>query len=75
MNINYSGTNGITVCKNCKERTLGCHSKCEKYLRNKELYEERKEEYKRKKRETYVINKGDFLGDSAFNKKSKRKRR
>ena len=32
----------IFSCKNCVDRSRGCHSKCEKYLAEKEEYEKRK---------------------------------
>lgn len=31
----------LTSCFNCNERTLGCHSKCEKYLEYKAKLKER----------------------------------
>ena len=30
------------VCKGCKERRVGCHSECRKYLDAKEEYEKRR---------------------------------
>ena len=29
----------ITCCKDCKERYIGCHSKCEKYITEKQNLE------------------------------------
>lgn len=37
-------------CKNCKERYIGCHSTCEKYLKQKSLLNE-KRSVERKSRE------------------------
>lgn len=34
---------GIYCCKDCKERYLGCHDKCEKYQKQSKEYKERKE--------------------------------
>lgn len=31
---------GVWCCKDCKKREIGCHSKCEKYLKQKEDSEE-----------------------------------
>ena len=33
----------ITCCKDCTERHLGCHSKCEKYINQKKEAEKIKE--------------------------------
>lgn len=40
----------ITVCKNCEDRVLGCHSTCEKYLNEKKETENQKTVYKFKQR-------------------------
>lgn len=32
----------VMPCKDCKERYLGCHDKCEKYLNAKKLLKELK---------------------------------
>ena len=32
----------ITVCKDCADRYIGCHSKCERYIREKEETAEQK---------------------------------
>ena len=37
---------GITVCKECPERTVGCHSTCERY--KAEVEENRKENERRR---------------------------
>lgn len=29
-------------CKNCKDRHVGCHSKCERYLKEKEEHDKNK---------------------------------
>ena len=37
-------------CKDCKERSVGCHATCKKYLEEKELAGKQKEELKKIKR-------------------------
>lgn len=37
-----------TVCKCCKERYIGCHSKCEKYIKEVEYIKQLKEEDRKK---------------------------
>ena len=39
------------VCKDCSERHLGCHDKCEKYLKAKEEYWEKKSAIYQEKKE------------------------
>lgn len=34
-------------CKNCRDRHIGCHSECEKYLTWRKEFEERKRKFKR----------------------------
>lgn len=41
--------NGITCCKDCKERHHGCHAGCETYINEKKQYEEFKEYLAREK--------------------------
>ena len=41
---------GFEKCKNCSEREVGCHSKCEYYLNKKELIEKERK-IRNKKRE------------------------
>ena len=38
----FGQTLGNAPCKNCQERHLGCHSHCEKYLKEKKLNDERR---------------------------------
>lgn len=40
-----------SVCKDCKERTVGCHSTCERYIKVKTQYEEEKS--RRREKELY----------------------
>lgn len=35
---------GIKCCLNCKKRHLNCHSKCDIYIKEKEIIEKEKEE-------------------------------
>lgn len=39
----------VFPCKDCKDRVLGCHSHCEKYIEAKALHNKRNEEIKRTK--------------------------
>jgi len=39
----------ISCCKDCKERHLGCHSKCERYIKQKEDLLVQKEYMKKSK--------------------------
>ena len=32
----------ITVCKGCQDREVGCHAKCERYIRQRKESEEEK---------------------------------
>ena len=67
---------GITCCKNCSDRFVGCHSTCLKYIDEKQKYEVLKqEEYKEKqKREMFkqTITNGDFLGNAKHHRKHTR---
>jgi len=51
----------ITCCKDCEERYIGCHSKCEKYIKEKQTLEKSKTLYY--KSLPPKISEGDFLGD------------
>ena len=33
---------GIRVCYQCSDRYVGCHSKCERYINAKKIYEQQK---------------------------------
>lgn len=37
----------VFTCKGCQLRYPGCHSKCEKYLNERKVYEEKKEQKRR----------------------------
>jgi len=39
----------IRCCLNCPDRTVSCHSTCERYRKEREAWEKRKEEIKRVK--------------------------
>lgn len=39
----------INSCKNCKDRHVGCHSTCEKYINAKKEYDELQEKIKKSK--------------------------
>lgn len=56
-------TNKYNNCYGCKERKLGCHSTCEKYLADKAASEAIKENIRKNKQEFDDIN--GFLKDSA----------
>ena len=51
----------ITCCKGCEERYVGCHSKCEKYITQKQTLEKSKKLYYESL--PPKIGYGDFLGD------------
>lgn len=36
----------ITVCKDCKDRSLGCHDHCERYRNQKESEQQALDKYK-----------------------------
>ena len=51
----------ITCCKDCEDREIGCHSYCEKYIREKEqMVKDKSTYYKSLPPKIYE---GDFLGD------------
>lgn len=39
----------INSCKDCKDRYVGCHSTCEKYINAKKEYDELQEKIKKSK--------------------------
>lgn len=39
----------IGVCKNCTNRYIGCHSVCEKYIKEKQQYDLNKAEIRKAK--------------------------
>lgn len=39
----------INSCKDCKDRHVGCHSTCEKYINAKKEYDELQEKIKKSK--------------------------
>lgn len=47
----------IYSCKDCRERQVGCHSTCEKYLAQKALHEQEKAELDKRKAEEQDISK------------------
>lgn len=49
----------FTCCKNCQDRKIGCHSKCEKYLAGKKRHEKVKEQMKLEK--MYTIRKDNVI--------------
>lgn len=62
----------IKACKDCPDRTVGCHSFCQKYLEEKRIHEEALEE-KRHRLNNDRIRK-DFV-ESGVLKSLKRRRR
>lgn len=40
----------ITCCKDCKDRYVGCHDKCARYLKEKQEFEETKKKIREQKR-------------------------
>jgi hypothetical protein len=43
----------IDCCYECKNRTLGCHGNCEKYILQKAEYEQEQEEIRNRKIDSY----------------------
>lgn len=39
-----------TPCKNCEDRAPACHSKCDKYIEWRKVYDEKKEKADKEKR-------------------------
>ena len=60
-------------CKDCKDRTLGCHSHCEKYLEEKEKLNKKKEWEKNNK--GVIITQGSFMGNGIPSKCRKKRKR
>lgn len=62
----------ITTCKDCADRTIGCHSTCEKYLAQKAEHDLDAERIRNLKIQDYEFKK--LAGDHRY-KQIKRKRR
>ena len=60
-------------CYHCKERYLGCHSICPKYLKEKAKWEDEKS--KARKDQTYTIYPSDFEMLACMHRPRKDKRR
>lgn len=43
----------ITCCYECKNRTLGCHANCKKYILQKAEYDKEQEEIRNRKIDIY----------------------
>lgn len=56
----------INCCKDCKDRQLGCHGKCERYINQKDEYLKRKKEYMDKKVKYDKLRSCDFLGGGGY---------
>ena len=54
----YDSGHYISCCKDCEDRFVGCHSKCDKYKKQIEEWEKAKKEYRKKK--TLIICQSDF---------------
>lgn len=46
----------ITCCKDCKDRYLGCHDKCEKYIKQKLQNEKERNAYREYKGLPIIVN-------------------
>ena len=46
----------INSCKDCKDRHVGCHSTCEKYINAKKEYDELQEKIKKSKHRENDLN-------------------
>lgn len=63
---------GIHCCKDCKDRTLGCHIDCEIYNEAKEKHIADSIEKKKFDESHKPIPKGRFLGDYSISKSFRR---
>lgn len=45
----------INCCYECKNRTIGCHAKCEKYILQKAEYDKEQEKIRNMKRDIYCL--------------------
>ena len=66
----------ITCCADCSKRYVGCHGKCEEYLKQRAEYEAERDalyEMRRKKAVTYEYTKS--VWQKAMQRQSNRKRR
>lgn len=53
----WEGSSGIYSCKDCQDRTIGCHSTCEKYISQREAHdEELKRIYENKQTDVMMSN-------------------
>lgn len=48
----------ISCCKDCEERYIGCHSKCERYIQEIENWKKVKKQISKNK--TYIVCNSDF---------------
>lgn len=51
-------------CKDCKDRNVGCHSTCQKYIEFQRINEQEREAIRRTA--GYVIPKGSWTGDEGL---------
>lgn len=58
----------INCCRDCKERCVGCHSKCERYIQETENWKKVKKQISKNK--TYIVCNSDF--DGYVGKRTKR---
>ncbi len=56
----------VTICKDCRDRTAGCHADCEKYIQDRKAYEEEKN--------VIYKNKADYYRQIDVEKKRHRKK-
>lgn len=63
------GSKDIFPCRNCADRTLGCHGVCQDYIKAVEENKLRKEHDKATRNP--IIREGSFTGDSGFRKRRK----
>lgn len=45
----------ISVCKDCTERTVGCHATCKAYIEERKAFQERKEVVNKNRRASGAI--------------------
>lgn len=65
-------SNMITTCKDCQDRAIGCHSVCERYIKQKAEHDLDAERIRNLKIQDYEFKK--LAGDHRY-KRVKRKRR
>ena len=61
----------ISSCYQCKDRQIGCHSSCERYLEEKKIHDAKQKEITKRKAESSAL-RTDVINGIKRMKKSKR---